>query len=139
MDNVVDFAAARERAAEDSCDDAYDPHLAGPAKCLACSHEWMVVTPVGPDYAFDLPCPKCDLSRGQLMYPPLPDEGMIYHEHHCGSRVLVTTARNVRTGRPVDSEAAVHTMGDDCVIGLMCVGCGEIVGAIDFNAIGEQQ
>jgi hypothetical protein len=40
-----------------------DSHLLGMAKCLACSHEWMSVAPVG---VYLLQCPKCECDKGVM-------------------------------------------------------------------------
>ena len=37
------------------------PHLAGPARCLDCGHEWMAVAPLGMTV---LDCPKCRAQKG---------------------------------------------------------------------------
>lgn len=43
---------------------ARDPHLSGPAVCLACQHKWVAVAPVG---AVWLECPACSLERGRYV------------------------------------------------------------------------
>lgn len=52
---VVDIASARR-----------DPHISGPARCLACNHEWIAVAPTGTIY---LSCPKCSTERGAWDWP----------------------------------------------------------------------
>lgn len=37
------------------------PHQAGPARCIACKHEWVAVAPVGLD-VFE--CPACGCHKG---------------------------------------------------------------------------
>ena len=51
---VIDLAQARADRT---------PHLGGEAKCLACSHEWAAVAPVG---VMVLQCPACSLERGRF-------------------------------------------------------------------------
>lgn len=51
MGEVIDFQAFR-------------PHLVGKATCLACSHEWTAVAPIGTLW---LTCPECTLERGRLI------------------------------------------------------------------------
>lgn len=41
--------------------DAQRPHVAGPAMCLRCEHEWVAVRPLG---VVVLECPKCGAERG---------------------------------------------------------------------------
>ena len=80
-DNIVSLSKAKlER----------EPHTAGPAKCLACGHEWVAVALIG-DLA--LKCPSCHSDRGIR-------DGMILHgdEPHwtcnCGnSHFLITPNR----------------------------------------------
>jgi hypothetical protein len=43
-----------------------DPHVAGPAKCLACGKEWVSVAPLG---TFTLECPECHTERGVYVAP----------------------------------------------------------------------
>ena len=61
---------ARRRALGDKVSDnvvsiqEYRPHLAGPARCLQCRHEWVAVAPVGV-YA-GLECPECHFAKGAM-------------------------------------------------------------------------
>lgn len=56
-------------------------------KCMACGHEWLVLrnmwTFIGIEFGF--PCPKCDLSRGQIQYQPSPDINQDIYVCGCGS------------------------------------------------------
>lgn len=61
------------------------PHLRGPARCLACAHQWEAVAPEGT--IMGLECPTCRLFRGVF-------EGLTEPEHgrrwvcHCGCDVF---------------------------------------------------
>lgn len=45
--------------------EAREPHIQGPARCLACQHEWRLVAPVGTDFCA-IECPACGAERGVL-------------------------------------------------------------------------
>lgn len=47
------------------------PHLAGPAICGVCGHEWQAVAPVG---TVHLDCPRCDRLFGTFKNAVEPDE-----------------------------------------------------------------
>jgi hypothetical protein len=95
MGEVVSLAARREDNT---------PHAAGPARCIACKHEWVAVVPAG---TTDLRCPSCDLVRGQWVYPFSCAEGEIgFACKQCSSENVF-----VRLGR----------VGD---VQFICVGCG---------------
>jgi Zn finger protein HypA/HybF involved in hydrogenase expression len=74
MSKVIDFQAFR-------------PHLVGKATCLACSHEWTAVAPIGTLW---LECPECTLERGRLIAQCQRDEP---HWHcDCGNELFYVTA-----------------------------------------------
>jgi DNA-directed RNA polymerase subunit RPC12/RpoP len=52
--NIISLCKAREER---------NPHLSGPARCLSCKHEWILVAPVGTanDY---YECPQCHRETG---------------------------------------------------------------------------
>ena len=58
---VIDLQAAKEER---------EPHLSGQARCLACKHEWMAVTPIGTVW---IECPSCSLHKGAMLYTALRD------------------------------------------------------------------
>lgn len=51
--------------------EAANPHIQGPAVCLACKHEWRSVSPVG---VSKLECPACGTERG-VYATPIEQEG----------------------------------------------------------------
>lgn len=59
MDNVVNLAEVREERM---------PHTSGIAKCLACKHEWVAVSPFINGYVMWLECPACGLVRGKYKF-----------------------------------------------------------------------
>lgn len=52
------------------------PHLAGNAKCLACAHEWVAVSPTG---VAALECPGCGLHKGVFKSLCEPSDGVVWH------------------------------------------------------------
>jgi hypothetical protein len=88
VNNVVDLAEYRVMREKSNIKKEEKPANSlsgsGPAKCLACKHEWMAVAGAGDDM-FDLVCPECDTRRGQFIYPPNLDKGHITWQHKCGS------------------------------------------------------
>jgi hypothetical protein len=59
------------------------PHLRGPAKCLACGHEWEGVTPEG---VFDgLECSACGLRRGIFQGLVIPETAFVCN---CGNSLF---------------------------------------------------
>jgi len=42
------------------------PHNAGPARCIACKHEWVAVAPQGLDF---FECPRCGCEKGTFKGP----------------------------------------------------------------------
>lgn len=66
-----------------------DPHLIGPAKCLACSHEWLAVSPM-PCRAM-LECPGCHCLRGVFKNEVIR-EGDRW-ECWCGNFYFILTSR----------------------------------------------
>jgi len=65
-----------------------DPHLAGKAKCTACSHNWAAVAPVGTDR---LECPNCQTLRGVWLSFCTGREGVALYTCRCGCDVFVLT------------------------------------------------
>lgn len=78
MNNVIDFAAAKEDRV---------PHMSGHARCLACKHEWVAVSPTGTLW---LECPECTLLRGRYMYPVVRD-AIPHLECNCGNDLFQVT------------------------------------------------
>jgi hypothetical protein len=64
-----------------------DPHIQGPAACVACRHQWQAVCPLG--VIVDLECPRCHAPQGVITH--LHDEQISdgYHsfaelyQHRC--------------------------------------------------------
>lgn len=125
MADVVDLAAFR--AAEEPEEEIESAnHLSGPAKCLACGHEWIAVAGVG-DECFDLVCPKCDTRRGQRVYPANAPEGAATYTHKCGSQYYTIVFVD-HQGFLIKDIALLNTAGRD--VGtpmLLCTGCGDLV------------
>ena len=65
MNNIVDLAQARQERT---------PHVSGPARCLACKHEWVAVAPTGVTW---MECPSCSLIRGRFVFPHQRD-GLVW-------------------------------------------------------------
>ena len=84
MGNVIELADYREIRENPDKQEKKDLYLDGPAKCLACKHEWMAKESIGTD-SFDLVCPKCDTRRGQFIYPPDIGDKHITWQHECGN------------------------------------------------------
>lgn len=66
------------------------PHCSGPARCLACDHEWMAIVPL----PFPLPpdnwleCPKCGLSKATIA-PFAPSSPVLTCS--CGNKLFYAT------------------------------------------------
>lgn len=72
-------------------------HLSGPAKCLACSHEWVAVTEVTSEgYQGDLECPACTCHRGQYVWPFQGPVGEEIWTCNCGGTVFMITRPGTR-------------------------------------------
>lgn len=67
------------------------PHLAGPAKCLECKHEWTAVTPVG---TANLECPSCNLPKGVLVGLVGPSDGVVW-TCNCGCDLFYIERKGV--------------------------------------------
>lgn len=63
-----------------------DPHIAGEARCIACSHEWASVAPVGSVW---LECPSCKTSKGLMKYA-CERTGLEWH-CNCGNTLFHAT------------------------------------------------
>lgn len=103
--------------------------LTGPAKCLACGHEWVAENIPTGDTVFDLVCPSCDTRRGQLQYPPCLSEDMITWAHDCGS-IWYTPVFVDPDGYILrrDDLAKLNTGGRDVAeLQFCCHGCGELI------------
>lgn len=123
MGDVIEFNSVRQNQEPE-----VESTLTGPAKCLACKHEWVAEAPIG-DSIFDMVCPKCDTRRGQLVYPPELGEGMVSWEHRCGSSHFTPTCVD-STGRVAKTEdmALLNTAGrEKFQLRFFCHGCGELV------------
>ena len=59
----------------------YRPHLAGPARCLHCHHEWQAASEVG--VFAGLECPECHLEKGVRAGLVYPAESMWHCECGC--------------------------------------------------------
>lgn len=80
-DKVIDFAQARlERS----------PHWSGPARCVACRHDWVAVAPAGEDW---LECPACGLMKGRARHPFAAAEGDRQLVCNCGCDVMYAGLR----------------------------------------------
>ena len=67
------------------------PHLSGPARCMACKHEWDAVSPVG---VFDfLECPSCGAAKGVRTTLVVPDE---VFRCTCGSDLYYLSPKGAR-------------------------------------------
>lgn len=64
MDNVVEIFGNKN-----------DPHLSGEAKCIACSHDWVAIAPVG---VMELECPKCESMLGMFIWPTAPKSEKVW-------------------------------------------------------------
>lgn len=71
----------------DLADRRPDPHVAGPARCLACKHEWAAVAPTGTLW---LECPECSLLRGRFLWP-VERSGLPHWVCGCGNDVFHVT------------------------------------------------
>lgn len=71
--NVVQLSAFKKRSKEvaqqQSAEDNYK-YIQGKATCLACRHEWQVVSEVG-ETSFT--CPECKLDKGVMNQLVAPD------------------------------------------------------------------
>lgn len=50
-----------------------EPHVEGPAKCLACGHKWEAFVLLE-ENTFGIPCPECKLERGEFVYGLAPSD-----------------------------------------------------------------
>lgn len=69
-----------------------NPHLSGPAKCMACGYEWVAVAPVG---THRLECSQCHTMRGTWRYPCTGGEGEPFWTCNCGSDLFVLTSKSL--------------------------------------------
>lgn len=69
---------------------SHDPHLSGKARCCACRHDWVAVSPVGTDW---LECPSCHLMKGRYVHPAIPS-GEEAWQCACGCDVFMITRRS---------------------------------------------
>lgn len=85
--SVLEFKRKSKEAADEAV-----PTATGPAKCLACLHEWVFVIPsVQP--ALDLQCPACRLHRGKRMGLTIPGEDRWVC--NCGNDLFLVTKDRV--------------------------------------------
>lgn len=78
-DNIISLQQAREAR------EAREPHIAGPARCMACRYEWDNVL-LGDSMLEWLECPKCMLVRGRFIHPCV--RGAVNWECNCGCDVF---------------------------------------------------
>lgn len=127
MGQVVELADWRTPVEDAPADeDTPERWLSGPAKCLACKHEWVAVTEAG-EPSFDLVCPKCDTRRGQLVYPAMPGEGKLRWVHNCGGSAFALVPVKKKDGYICNTEdlPTLNTGGRTFAdYELMCHGCG---------------
>ncbi len=84
MSDIIDFAAAKE---------ARKAHASGHCYCMACSHEWMGVWPVG---VTEMECPECKSMRGRSKYDYAPAEGtVVFTCNLCGNQLFNLLADRV--------------------------------------------
>ncbi len=55
MSNIIDFQTREQRS----------PHSSGKARCLACAHVWIAVSPIGTIW---MECPACKLMKGRYVF-----------------------------------------------------------------------
>lgn len=87
MPIIVEFKKPEPRA----------PHMSGEAVCMACSHEWVAVAPVGSTL---LECPNCRTEKGRMIYAGMPASGHIW-KCACGCdlfRITTTQAICINCG-----------------------------------------
>lgn len=89
-------------------------HLTGNARCNACGHEWVSVTPVGVTDCLE--CPGCGLYRGCFKGNITSDIGETVFVCNCGCQSFYIRVRQ-------DTER-----GD--VLKTICHGCGEYHGEV---------
>lgn len=68
------------------------PHIQGPALCLACKHEYHVVAPVGIDVS-KMECPACGAMRGTFA-THIENSGQ-HWACDCGNHLFAITAEGV--------------------------------------------
>ena len=127
MSNVFNLADFR-----DGDQEAEETHvmLTGPARCLACKHEFVTSVPAGDDI-FDLVCPKCDTRRGQFIYPPnLPASAVVWR-HSCGGTVFTPVLLDPE-GMLAKNLGVLSTTRAACEMKMLCHGCGVLLTAEDM-------
>lgn len=82
MGEVVDLADARR---------ARVPHATGAARCMACRHEWVAVVPAGTEW---LECPACELVRGRMVFPCMPESSAVF-TCNCGCQLFTVTPTGI--------------------------------------------
>ena len=83
---VIDLQEQRE---------ARQPHVGGPAKCLACGHNWLSVSPLPITYGLE--CPECGTHRGVYDYPLDEPRGTIVLTCiYCGDTAWIITPDHAR-------------------------------------------
>jgi len=68
-----------------------EPHMAGEARCIACKHEWVAVSPTGTTW---LECPECHAMKGVYIHPCLKiakekDEYEPWWTCKCGNNLFI--------------------------------------------------
>jgi predicted RNA-binding Zn-ribbon protein involved in translation (DUF1610 family) len=97
--SLSEFKAARQKCEEVSVESEVVRRLSGPAKCLACGHEWDANVEA-PAWAFK--CPACGNYRGHFhLSVELPDDTPRLACHKCDNQAFQLTP-----------------------LGTFCLGCG---------------
>jgi hypothetical protein len=68
--------------------DETEPHGSGEAFCIACSHTWQAVAPVG---TVDLECPSCHCHKGKWKFEFYPSESQLVRVCDCGNQLFYLT------------------------------------------------
>ena len=61
------------------------PYLSGPARCMACKHEWVAVAPAG---TTELECPHCGAMKGFFLGTMDVPVGETHWTCRCGSDIF---------------------------------------------------
>lgn len=78
----------------DDAREAREPHIQGPALCLACKHTWQAVVHAKADMGA-LECPACGAERGTFAtHISAPEAGPVW-TCACGTYLFVITPKGV--------------------------------------------
>jgi len=75
MTEIIDLASYRPPPPS-------DPHMAGPARCMECKHDWQAAAPVG---TVTLECPSCGTFKGAWRGAINPAPGTPIWKCVCGN------------------------------------------------------